>query len=128
MIESGLDVDHVANDYGYNYEYRDENDDDIMRWAHQFLKSKKRADMIRQALQVVLSSDVDMDFERFRRVTECRKLLLRAGADPTFTIDAISFLDRMIVEGSAVKLTLLRWYRSAQANASVGKHTVGLEY
>lgn len=44
--------------------------------------------LLRQALQVNDTNDCEMDPEMLRRVNESRKLLLRAGADPTLNLSS----------------------------------------
>ncbi|RSM20957.1 hypothetical protein CDV31_000004 [Fusarium ambrosium] len=44
--------------------------------------------------------------EEWRRAIECRKLLLRAGADPTFAVDEANFLDLTNAHGEAESIQL----------------------
>ncbi|RSL86776.1 hypothetical protein CEP52_015711 [Fusarium oligoseptatum] len=87
LLDSGLDVDHVANDSGFDG--LDESPGAMV-----------------QPLQAVYLPDAGMEPEELRRVIECRKLLLRAGADPTFAVDSADFLVLMNRGGEAESIQL----------------------
>ncbi|RSL71618.1 hypothetical protein CEP51_012027 [Fusarium floridanum] len=87
LLDNGLDVDHVANDSGFGG--LDESPGAMV-----------------QPLQAVYPPDAGMEPEELRRVIECRRLLLRAGADPTFAVGSANFLDLMNTNGEAESIQL----------------------
>ncbi|RMJ04940.1 hypothetical protein CDV36_014390 [Fusarium kuroshium] len=87
LLDSGLDVDHVANDSGLRGLYG-------------------LPGIMVQPLQAVYPPDAGMEPEDLQRVIECRKLLLRAGADPTFAVDSANFLDLMSAIGGVESIQL----------------------
>ncbi|KAL6358654.1 hypothetical protein LRP88_08844 [Fusarium phalaenopsidis] len=86
LIDSGLDIHHVADDRGCN-DWEDDVDLAIMV----------------QVLQLVSSNDQLGKPEEAQRSKGCRELLLRAGADPTFSLGQNSFLERVSTVGTPVR-------------------------
>ncbi|KAI8691588.1 hypothetical protein NCS56_00151700 [Fusarium sp. Ph1] len=83
LIDSGLDIHHVADDRVCN-DWEDDVDLAIMV----------------QVLQLVSSNDQLGKPEEAQRSKGCRELLLRAGADPTFSLGQNSFLERVSTVGT----------------------------
>ncbi|KAI3324204.1 hypothetical protein HD806DRAFT_494427 [Xylariaceae sp. AK1471] len=103
LIDSGLDVDHVAEDTGING----------------FSSSKPIC-----SLQLELN-DFDMESEELTRVNQCRRLLLEAGADPTIDLDSVSapFLEMVALDGDSESVRVAWKSESTRSFVDVNKYS-----